>query len=219
MDNAALKPHNLKMKFLFDLFPIILFFVAFKLTGSNPDQAAALAASIGYHVDIKQLPILFATAVAIIATFGQIGWVRYHHGKVDTMLWISLGIIIVFGGATLLLHDDTFIKLKPTALYWLFASTLFISATLFKKNLIRAMMEKQDISLPDWVWGKLNLSWTLFFAVMGVANLYVAFNYSIDTWVNFKLFGTLGLMFVFILLQGLFLAKHMDVDTDQKEAK
>lgn len=203
------------MKFLFDLFPIILFFVAFKLTGSNPEQAAALAAAIGYHVDIKQLPILIATAVAIVATFGQIGWVHYRHGKADTMLWVSLAIIIVFGGATLLLHDDTFIKWKPTALYWLFASTLFISATIFKKNLIRTMMQKQDISLPEWVWGKLNLSWALFFAVMGFANLYVAFNYPTDTWVNFKLFGTLGLMVVFMLAQGLFLSRHMIVEDEE----
>lgn len=203
------------MKFLFDLFPIILFFVAFKVTGNNPDQAAAVAASIGYHVDIKQLPILVATAVAIFATFAQIGWVHFRHGKVDTMLWVSLAIIIVFGGATLLFHDDTFIKWKPTVLYWLFASTLFISATIFKKNLIRTMMQKQDISLPEWIWGKLNLSWMLFFAIMGFANLYVAFNYSTDAWVNFKLFGTLGLMVVFMLAQGLFLAKHMEVKDEE----
>ena len=203
------------MKFLFDLFPIILFFVAFKITGSNPDQAAALAAAIGYHVELKQLPILVATAVAMVATFGQIGWVHFRHGKVDTMLWISLAIIVIFGGATLLLHDDTFIKWKPTALYWLFASTLFISATIFKKNLIRSMMLKQDISLPEWVWGKLNLSWTLFFTIMGFANLYVAFNYTTETWVNFKLFGTMGLMLVFMLAQGLFLAKYMEIKDEE----
>ncbi|TCV86708.1 intracellular septation protein [Sulfurirhabdus autotrophica] len=209
MDNSSLTRHNFQMKFLFDLFPIILFFVAFKLAGSNPEHAAALAASVGYSVDIKQLPILIATAVAIVATFGQIGWVYFRHRKVDTMLWVSLAIIVVFGGATLLLHDETFIKWKPTVLYWLFAATLTISATLFKKNLIRTMMEKQ-VSLPEPLWGKLNLSWTLFFAIMGFANLYVAFNFSTDTWVNFKLFGTMGLMLVFVLLQSLMLAKHME---------
>lgn len=197
------------MKFFFDLFPIILFFVAFKITGNNPDHAAALAGSIGYHADIKQLPILVATAVAIAATFGQIAWVYLRHRKVDTMLWVSLGIIVIFGGATLLLHDETFIKWKPTVLYWLFALTLFTSATLFKKNLIRTMMQQQ-VALPEPIWGKLNLSWTLFFSIMGIANLYVAFNFSTDTWVNFKLFGTLGLMVIFVLLQGLMLSKYIE---------
>ena len=203
------------MKFLFDLFPIILFFVAFKITGSNPEHAAAFAASIGYQVDIKQLPILIATAVAIVATFGQIGWVYFRHRKVDTMLWVSLAIIVVFGGATLLLHDETFIKWKPTVLYWLFASTLLVSAALLKKNLIRTMMQQQ-VTLPEPVWTKLNLSWALFFSIMGFANLYVAFNYSTDIWVNFKLFGTMGLMLVFVLLQGLLLAKYVDEDEEAK---
>jgi intracellular septation protein len=195
------------MKFLFDLFPIILFFVAFKLAGANHDLAASLAASVGYAVDPKQLPVMFATAVAIVATFGQIGWVHYRHGKADKMLWISLGIIVVFGGATLLLHDETFIKWKPTVLYWLFAVTLITSA-LFKKNLIKAMMSKQ-MTLPEPLWGRLNLSWAVFFIFMGFLNWYVAFNYPIETWVNFKLFGAMGLMLAFVVAQSLLLAKYI----------
>lgn len=197
------------MKILFDLFPIILFFAAFKLAGSDPEQANALAMSIGYHADIKQIPILIATAIAIFATFLQIGWVWLRHGKVDTMLWVSLGLIVVFGGATLWLHDPTFIKWKPTVLYWLFAVTLLVSDYVFKKNLISVMMKGQ-VKLPSPVWRRLNLSWVLFFAGMGVLNLYVAFNYSESTWVNFKLFGFMGLMLVFIVLQGLMLSKHME---------
>ncbi|OFZ68797.1 MAG: septation protein A [Betaproteobacteria bacterium RBG_16_58_11] len=197
------------MKILFDLFPIILFFAAFKLAGSDPEQANALAMSIGYHADIKQIPILIATAIAIIATFVQIGWVWFRHCKVDTMLWVSLGLIVVFGGATLWLHDPTFIKWKPTVLYWLFAVTLLVSDYVFKKNLISVMMKGQ-VKLPSPVWRRLNLSWVLFFAGMGVLNLYVAFNYSESTWVNFKLFGFMGLMLVFIVLQGLMLSKHME---------
>jgi intracellular septation protein len=174
------------MKFLFDLFPVILFFVAFKLFG-----------------------IYTATAVAIAATFVQIGWVWYRRRKVDNMLWVSLGVIVVFGGATLLLHDETFIKWKPTVLYWLFGAALLIADLGFRRNLIRAMMEKQ-MALPDAVWRKLLLSWVGFFAMMGALNLYVAFNFSTDAWVNFKLFGGMGLMLGFVLLQALVLAKHVD---------
>ena len=174
------------MKFLFDLFPVILFFAAFKFFG-----------------------IYTATAVAIAATFAQIGWVWYRHRKVDNMLWVSLGVIVVFGGATLLLHDETFIKWKPTVLYWLFGATLLIAQFGFRNNLIKVMLAKQ-MTLPDFVWRKMMLSWVAFFAVMGVLNLYVAFNFSTDDWVNFKLFGGFGLMLVFVVLQSLMLAKYVE---------
>lgn len=174
------------MKFLFDLFPVILFFVAYKFAD-----------------------IYVATGVAIAATFVQIGWVKFRHGTVDKMLWVSLGLITVFGGMTLLLRDPTFIKWKPTVLYWLFATVLLGSALLFKKNLIRAMMEKQ-VALPDRVWSNLNLAWAGFFALMGVLNIYVAYNFSEDAWVNFKLFGGMGLMFAFIIAQGLMLSKYIE---------
>lgn len=178
------------MKLFFDLFPIILFFVAYKFYG-----------------------IFTATAVAIAATVAQIGWAYWRRGKIEVMLWISLAIIVVFGGATLLLRDETFIKWKPTVLYWLFAATLLGGSLLFKKNLIRAMMQ-QKIALPDAVWRRLNLSWAAFFAMMGLANLYVAYTFSTDIWVNFKLFGTLGLMLFFVLLQGLVLAKYVVEDVE-----
>jgi intracellular septation protein len=173
------------MKFLFDLFPVILFFVAFKVSG-----------------------IYVATGVAIAATFAQIGWLLFRGRKVDTMLWVSLAIIVLFGGATLWLQDETFIKWKPTVLYWLFATTLFGSAQFFGKNLIRAMLEK-EVQLPDSLWSRLNLAWVGFFAVMGVANLWVAFNFSTDVWVSFKLFGGMGLMIAFIIIQGIVLAKYI----------
>jgi len=196
------------MKFLFDLFPVILFFAAFKIAEGNPDAAAALAQSVGYLADGKQLPVLIATAVAILATFGQIAWLRLRGRRVDTMLWVSFAIIVVFGGATLWLHDETFIKWKPTVLYWLFGVSLIGAQLLFGRNLIRAMLGEQVV-LPDAAWRKLNWSWVGFFAFMGVANLYVAFNYSTDTWVNFKLFGGMGLMLVFVVLQALFLARYV----------
>ena len=174
------------MKFLFDLFPVILFFIAFKLQG-----------------------IYVATAVAIAASFAQIGWLWLRGRKINMMLWVSLAIIVVFGSATLLLHDEMFIKWKPTVLYWLFASVLGGSALFFRKNLMRSMLAEQ-IQLPDPAWTKLNFSWAGFFACMGVLNLYVAFNFPTDTWVNFKLFGGMGLMLAFVIGQGLFLAKYVE---------
>ena len=178
------------MKLLFDLFPIILFFAAFKFFG-----------------------IFAATATAMAATVAQVAWTKWRHGKVDTMLWVSFGIILVFGGATLLLHDETFIKWKPTILYWVFATALLGSNLLFKKNLMRTLMHEK-LTLPVKIWNRVNLSWGLFFAVLGVVNLYVAFNYSTDTWVNFKLFGTTGLMLVFVVLQAMALSKYMDEDKE-----
>jgi intracellular septation protein len=174
------------MKFLFDLFPVILFFAAYKFTD-----------------------IYVATGVAIVATLAQVGWVHFRHGKVDKMLWVSLGLIVVFGGMTLLLRDPTFIKWKPTILYWLFAAVLLGSALLLRKNLIRAMLEQQ-VTLPEPVWGRLNLAWIGFFACMGVLNIYVAYNFSEADWVNFKLFGGMGLMLAFVVAQGLLLAKYIE---------
>jgi len=174
------------MKLLFDTFPVVLFFVAFKLYG-----------------------IYAATAVAMAATCLQIGWVWLRHRKVDKMLWASLGVILVFGSATLLLQDETFIKWKPTVLYWLFAGTLATSAIAFKKNLVRAMLEQQ-MSMPDLVWNKLLASWIFFFGAMGIVNLLVAYNFSTDAWVNFKLFGGIGLMLVFVVLQALLLARYVE---------
>jgi intracellular septation protein len=173
------------MKLLFDLFPVLIFFVAFKVYG-----------------------IYAATAAAIGASFAQIGWLWFRKRKIDKMLWVSLGVITIFGGATLLFGNPTFIKWKPTVLYWLFAVTLAAAALVFRKNLVRSVMEKQ-VSLPEPVWNRLLASWIAFFAAMGALNLYVAYNYSLDAWVNFKLFGGMGLMLVFVLLQGLMLARHV----------
>jgi intracellular septation protein len=174
------------MKLLFDLFPVLLFFVAFKFSD-----------------------IYIATGVAIVATFLQIGWVWFRHRKVDTMLWISLGVITVFGGATLIFHNETFIKWKPTVLYWLFAATLLGGKIFFKRNLIKSMLGEK-MQMPDAAWNQMNLGWVGFFTAMGLLNLYVAYSFSTETWVNFKLFGGMGLTFVFVLLQGLMLSKYIE---------
>jgi len=176
------------MKLLFDLFPVILFFAVFKWLG-----------------------IYAATTAAIVATLGQIGWVKYRHGKVDGMLIASGVIIVVFGGATLLLHDEMFIKWKPSVLYWLFATTLFLAEIFWNKNFIRSMMQAQ-VTLPDPVWRTLNHAWASFFALLGVLNLYVAYHFNTASWVNFKLFGTTGLMFAFIILQSFYLSRFISKD-------
>ena len=176
------------MKFLFDLLPVIVFFAAFKLAD-----------------------IYVATGTAIVATFLQVGWLKMRRKPVEPMLWASLGLIVVFGGATLLLRDETFIKWKPTVLYWLFGAVLLGSELIFRRNLIRAMLGAQ-VQLPDPVWAKLNWSWVGFFAIMGALNLYVAFNFPTDLWVNFKLFGGMGLMLLFVIAQALFLARYMPAD-------
>jgi intracellular septation protein len=197
------------MKLLFDLFPVILFFIAYQVGDSNPEQAQAALAGLGIALHAGAKPGVFlATLVAIAATLAQIVWTWLRRRKVDTMLWISFGLIAVFGGATLFLQDENFIKWKPTVLYWLFALALGLGPVLFERNVIRLLMEKQ-VSLPEPVWTRLNLGWAGFFTFLGAANLLVAFKFSTDTWVNFKMFGTLGLMLLFILAQSVYLSRHI----------
>jgi intracellular septation protein len=203
------------VKLLFDLFPVLLFFLAYMGGKRAPETASALvggalgAFGATSQVGLEQAPILLATAVAIVATFGQVGWLIARGRKVDKMLWISLAIIVVMGGATLWLRDPTFIKWKPTVLYWTFAGALLGAERLFGKNLIRTMLAQQ-IALPDAAWIRLNLSWSAFFLAMGALNLYVAYSFSENIWVNFKLFGGLGLMLGFVLVQGMYLARFVE---------
>jgi intracellular septation protein len=199
------------MKLLFDLFPVILFFVAFKYSEKNPELAASWVASLmgSATVDPKIAPILLATVVVILATIAQIIWVAFRHGKVDKMLWVSLVLVVVFGGMTLVFQDESFIKWKPTILYWVFAGSMGFAALVMKKNAIKAMLGEQ-LTLPEPVWTKVNLSWIAFFVVMGFLNLIIAFNFPTDIWVNFKLFGGMGLMLVFVLGQGFLLSKYVE---------
>ena len=205
-------------KLLFDLFPIIVFFVAYKIGDANADATRAFMTSLGLMqpvpVGVVEKPgIYLATLVAIVASFAQIGWVKLRGHKVETMMWVSLGIIVLFGGATLWLHDESFIKWKPTVLYWIFAAIIFGSAA-FGRNVIKSLMNTQ-MELPDPAWSRLNASWGGFFAFMGVANLFVAFNFSTDAWVDFKLFGSLGLMLVFVIGQSMMLTKYLDKEEKQ----
>jgi intracellular septation protein len=198
------------MKLLFDLFPVILFFATFKYSEKNPEAAAGwMNALLGGAVDVKQAPILLATVVVIAATVAQIAWVHFRHGRVDKMLWVSLGLVVVFGGLTLVFQDETFIKWKPTILYWVFSGSLAFATLVLRKNPVRAMLGEQ-LTLPDAVWGKVNFSWVAFFLFMGALNLFVAFNFPTEAWVNFKLFGGMGLLLLFVLGQGLLLSKYVE---------
>jgi intracellular septation protein len=172
-------------KLLFDLFPIILFFAAYKLGD-----------------------IYVATAVAIVATMLQIGWLKARRRRIENMQWASLAIIVVFGGMTLLFQDETFIKWKPTVLYGLFAAGLVGYRMFAGRNPIQLMMGKQ-VTLPDPIWERLNVAWGAFFAAMAVLNLFVAYGFSTDVWVNFKLFGTLGLTLAFVVLQALYIGRYV----------
>jgi intracellular septation protein len=172
------------VKFLFDFLPLILFFAAFKFAG-----------------------IFVATAVAIAATVAQIGWALARRRKVAGMQWASLFIIVVFGGATLLLHDETFIKWKPTVLYWTGAAA-FLASLAFRRNLVRSIMGA-ELELPRPVWTRLCIAWGLFFLVAGVLNLYVAFNFPTPVWVNFKVFGSLGLIVAFVIAQSVWISRYL----------
>lgn len=174
------------MKLLADFFPIILFFVAYKL-----------------------YDIYIATATAIGASVLQVGIHWYKHRNFDRMQIITLALIVVLGSATLLLHEEIYIKWKPSILNWLFGLLFLGSHFIGEKPLIRRLMEK-NITLPGNIWSRLNASWAIFFTAMGFINLYVVYHFSTDTWVNFKLFGILGLTIVFVVIQAIYLTRHVD---------
>lgn len=196
------------MKLLFDLFPVILFFTAFKVAEGQPDAAIALAERfMGEGLTAMTAPVFIATVVAIAATFLQVGWLLIRGRKIEPMLWISLAVIVVFGSLTIYLRNEMFIKWKPTILYWIFGGILVYS-NVVGRNFIRLLLSKAEIEMPDGAWAKLQNMWIGFFGVMGVVNLFVAYLCSTDTWVNFKLFGLMGLTLVFTIGIGVFMTKH-----------
>ena len=202
------------MKLLFDFLPIILFFIAFKYSEGHKDWAAQFATEhfgfmvAGGVVGKGEAPVMLATVVVILATLAQVAWLKFKGRKVDTMLWISLALVVLLGGLTIYFHSETFIKWKPSGLYWAMSLAFLLSPMITGKNLLKVLMGEQ-LELPAKVWQRLNLAWVVFFAFMGVLNLWVAYSFSTDTWVNFKLFGGIGLMLVFTLAQGFYLQKHL----------
>lgn len=173
------------MKLLFDFFPVLLFFITFKL-----------------------YDIYVATGVAIVASFLQVALFWLIHRRFDKMHVITLVLILILGGATLIFRNPVFIKWKPTGIYWVTALVFFISRYAGQKTLIERMMES-NIQLSKNIWHRLNIAWVIFFLLMGFFNIYIAYNYDTNTWVNFKFFGGLGLTILFVLVQSFYLAKHI----------
>lgn len=181
------------MKLLFDFLPILLFFIAYKMSD-----------------------IYVATGVLIVATLGQTGWIWLRQRRIEKLPLFTAGLVLVLGGATLLLQDPLFVKWKPTVVNWLFAVAFLGSHFIGQKTLLERMMGGQ-LELPASVWVKLTFAWAIFFFAMGVANLYVAFTFDENTWVNFKLFGMLGLTLVFVLAQAAYLSRHLKLDDTPPE--
>lgn len=180
------------MKILFDFFPILIFFAFYKFHG-----------------------IYVATAVAMAASVIQVVFHRLRHQSYEKMHLISLGLILVLGSATLFFHNPWFIKWKPTGIYWLSAIVFLASQYVGKKTLIQKMMEG-NVNLPAKIWLRLNMAWSAYFITMGALNLYVAYTFSTDAWVNFKLFGGAGFMLIFVFIQAIYLTKHT-IDQPSRE--
>lgn len=204
------------MKFLFDLFPVILFFITLKVAEKTASASLVLSkvlTTIGITATVKPslVPIMLATVAVIIGSIIQIIWAKFKYKQVDKTLWTSAILVVLLGGMTLYFQNDAFIKWKPTVLYWIFTTVLLLAYWIGKKNIIKTMVGK-EVKLPELIWIRLNYAWAIFFALLGCLNLYVAFNFSIDTWASFKLFGTMILMFSFIVIQSLFINKYLIED-------
>lgn len=176
------------MKLLYDFFPIIIFFVVFKIWGIYAATASAIGVSL----------------LQVIAYY-------FKHKRFEKMQVITLLLITVLGGATLIFHDPMFIKWKVSVVNWIFGLVFLGSQFIGRKNLVQRMLDSK-ISLPNKVWMHLNLAWVIYFMVLGFVNIYVVYHFSTNAWVNFKLFGVLGLTFIFVVLQGLYLSKHIKHD-------
>ncbi len=212
------------MKLLFDFFPILLFFLTFKIAGMYEMASFKLVTQLvggyvsGDGIKADQGPIMLATIVAIVAAVIQISYVKLRGRKVDLMLWISFFVITIFGCLTIYFHNETFIMWKPTIIYWMQAAVFLVALFIFKKNLIQEVMQSQ-IQLPALVWKRLCLAWIAFFIVIGGLNLvaaFVIFKGNTAAWVNFKTFGMTGLLFAFFVAQTFYLSKYMEEVEEEK---
>jgi len=211
------------MKFLLDFLPLLLFFGTFKFADANKEWAAAFASDhLGFLVSggvvgVDEAPVLLATLIVIAATLVQVVTLKLMRRKIDLMLWITLALVVVLGGATVWFHNATFIKWKPSAAFWAMGLALWVSQAVFKKNLLQSMIGG-ELQLPPSVWHRLNFAWVAFFGLMGLINVYVAYSFSTSTWATFKVFGVYGLMIVFTVAQVIYLSRYMKDETDSSEA-
>jgi intracellular septation protein len=201
-----------------DLLPVLLFFATYFASNLWHNAAAAIADRAltplvqGGAIPADLVSILLASAVAIIAVTLQVVFKLLRRQKVGPMQWLTFAVFLIFGGATIYFHDDTFIKLKPTVLYWVFALALYIAQRFARRNLMQAALAPAGIVLTELHWRRLNYAWMVFFLVVGALNLYVAFHMSRDIWVSFKSFGLTGLTIAFAVIQSIFLARFMETD-------
>lgn len=186
------------MKFLFDFFPVLLFFITFK---SHDDPIEGMVT---------------ATGVLIMATLFQVGFNWLKHRKIEKMHIITLILVLVFGGATIYFKEPSYLIWKVTIANWLFALIFFSSHFIGHKPIIKRMMDHM-IQLPESVWTKLSLSWITFFTLLGTINLFIGFNYDFDTWVDFKFYGLMGLTLAFTILQSIFISKYIQPENDKEE--
>ena len=207
------------MKIFLDFLPLLLFFIVGKYADNNVEWAARFATEhfgflvSGGVVGTVEASALLATIVVIVATTLQIAYLLVARKKIDLMLWVTFALVVTLGGATIWFHNATFIKWKPSVLYWAMGLAFWISQAIFQKNLLQTLIGKQLI-LPTLVWQRLNFAWIAFFGLMGLLNLYVAYTYTISTWFTFKAFGATGLMLLFMLAQGMYLSKHIQPEPD-----
>lgn len=203
------------MKLLIDFLPIVIFFVVYKFAPETIEILSPLLNAEQIQLITDMPAIVLATAVLIPATMLQILYTKMTTGKVETMHLVTLALVVLMGGATVILQDKTFIQWKPTVVNWLFAAAFFGSRFIGDKTILERMMG-QNLKLPAQAWQNLNYAWVAFFAFSGIANLYVAYNFSEDIWVNFKLFGLLGLTIVFIIAQSFYLYRFMNPEGEEK---
>jgi intracellular septation protein len=202
------------MKLLLDFLPLLLFFGTFKFAEGHKEWAAAFCSDhlsflvSGGVVGVEEAPVLLATLVVIAATLVQVAVLKLRGKKIDLMLWITLALVVVLGGATVWFHNATFIKWKPSAAFWAMGLALWVSQAFFKKNLLQSMIGG-ELQLPPSVWQRLNFAWVAFFGLMGLLNLYVAYSYSTSTWATFKVFGVYGLMIAFTVAQVIYLSRYL----------
>ncbi len=209
------------MKIFLDFFPVLLFFLVYKFFGDLPPQFVNMANSLPFIEISPNEPkdaIYFATLVLIVATIIQNIIHFMGFGKLEKMHLISLGILLAFGTLTLAFKDPLFIKWKVSIFNWFFGTAIILSQFVGQKTLIERMMS-HAINVPKNIWAKVNFSWGLFFLLVGVVNIYVAYHFSEKTWVDFKLFGVLGMTFVFMILQGIYLARHALPEVKESEEK